>query len=98
MSQFYDWILCGTINKMIDLICLSIKHEKTVHPSTCAEVHGLLVDSIARSVTLPRDKCVKAVTLLQSLRHRRSATLHDIQSLIGTLNFSTRAVDKTIKV
>ena len=61
-------------------------------PSTCVEVHGLQVDTVARTVTLPKDKCDRAVALLQSLCYRRSAKLPEIQCLIGTLNFAMRAI------
>ena len=89
--------LCTKFQKKFEYLCadlgLPIKHSKTVTPSTQVELHGVLVDTVARSVSLPADKCVKATDMLLSMYQKQSVTLKSIQSCIGFLNFACRCID-----
>ena len=71
---------------------IPIKGEKTVLPTTEAQLHGLTVDTVNMLVILPPDKKQKCIDLLNSLSHRKTATLNELQSLIGTLQFATKAI------
>ena len=51
-------------------INVPIKAEKTVHPTTSAQLHGLLIDTNKMAIILPEDKKLRAVTLLQSMSTR----------------------------
>ena len=73
-------------------IGLPIKQEKTVLPSTCVQLHGLEVCSVAMEVRLPQDKVQKALQLLHICANKRTIKLKQLQSLIGTLSFATKAV------
>jgi len=73
-------------------IGLPIKASKTVHPTTLVQLHGLEVCTVTMEVRLPQDKVAKALGLIQSLSKRRTATLVQLQSLIGTLTFAMKVV------
>lgn len=71
---------------------IPIKESKTVLPTTVIQAHGIEVDSVAMELRLPQDKLVNAVHLLSQFSTRRKATLRELQSLIGVLNFACKAV------
>ena len=75
-----------------DSVGLPIKQEKTVQPSTRVELHGILVDSVAMTLSVPPDKLQKALGLIDNMYHRKSVTLVKLQSLIGLLNFFVCAI------
>ena len=78
------------------LLCESVgapvKHEKTVQPTMCASLHGVEVDTVQQVVRLPQDKVAELRHKLQSAANRKSLTLRELQSLLGSLNFACRAI------
>ncbi len=73
-------------------IGLPIKHEKTVHPTTNIELHGLWFDSSSMTISVPPDKVSKAITLIQQMLGMTKVSLLMIQSITGLLNFCTKAI------
>lgn len=73
-------------------LAIPVKKEKTIRPCTQLELHGILVDTVAWTMSLPQDKTTNALASLRTLYKRRSVTLKELQSLIGTLNFATKVV------
>ncbi len=71
---------------------LPIKHSKTVHPTTSAELHGIWFDTDSMTMSVPPDKLKKALTLIDNLLQAQKTTLRGIQCLTGLLNFLTRVV------
>ena len=71
---------------------LPIKHNKTVQPTTKAILHGIEVDTVAMSLSLPQDKLRDAKEKVGSLLNKKKATLEQLQSLLGNLNFACRAI------
>ena len=63
-----------------------------VLPSSVISLHGIEVDTVAMQLRLPHDKVVVARQKLQSLYHRKKASLHDIRSLLSTLAFACRTI------
>ena len=53
---------------------------------------GILLDSTRMEARLPFDKLIRAKQALQHWLHRKSATLLELESLIGTLQFACRVV------
>ena len=53
---------------------------------------GILLDGKNLLLTLPDDKCIKAKKMLQWIVAKKSATVKELQSLTGTLNFLTKAI------
>lgn len=78
--------------KLCSDIGIPIKHAKTVSPNTQVEAHGILLDSVVQHAKLPNDKVQKCVHLLTVISRKRKVTLKFLQSLIGTLQFASRAI------
>jgi len=88
--------ICGTdLNNFLSLaskINIPMNHSKTVLPTTCAELHGIEVDTINMVARLPKDKVDRALTLVSQLHARDTVKLRDLQSLIGLLNFTCKVI------
>lgn len=99
-----DFIFVGTagtgecltaLNKFMFLaknLNLPIKHTKTILPSTCVEVHGILIDTKSMIAKLPLYKVQALKSLLNTYRRRKKVTLRELQSLLGHLNFACRVI------
>lgn len=94
---------------LCDKIGVPLNPDKTCLPTTNIIIYGIEVDSIAMECRLPNDKVLKIQTHLANMSHRKKVTLHDLQSLIGLLNFACvviapgraflrRLIDLTVKV
>lgn len=73
-------------------IGLPIKSEKTVYPTTTLIFLGLELDTLNFEVRLPQDKLTQLKAEIKKFQARRSATLKELQSLIGMLNFACSVV------
>ena len=71
---------------------LPIKDDKTVLPSTSAELHGILFNIETMLMSLPQDKVQRAISLIDDMFKKRNVTLLQVQQLHGLLNFVCRAV------
>jgi hypothetical protein len=71
---------------------IPIKHSKTVFPTTVAVVHGIELDTVKMIALLPQDKLDKMRQQLSVLIHRKKATLREIQSIVGLLNFACKVI------
>ena len=84
--------LCLAALSLFQAICRDIgvplAPEKTVGPSQTLEFAGIFLDTIDMSASLPQDKVTKFMTCLNDLYNTKSATLKQIQSLAGMLNFA----------
>lgn len=89
--------ICAKSQSQFELLCkdinLPLRAKKKVTATTCCELHGLQVDTVAGTVTLPADKWERAVDMLQGLRGKKKVTLHDLQCCLGLLQFCCRAVE-----
>ena len=65
---------------------------KTFPPTTSLEFMGVLLDSIKMEARLPLDKLTRTKQALHEWSRKKSATLKELQSLIGTLQFACRVV------
>ena len=66
--------------------------EKTFGPSTVLTFAGIELDTICCESRLPGDKLLKCQQLIASFLSRKKATLKELQSLIGVLNFACSVV------
>ena len=71
---------------------MPVKQEKTVWPSTSAELHGILFDTKKMSMSLPPDKMQKAKNLIDDMFKKQKVLVKDVQQIHGFLNFACRAV------
>ena len=83
------------LNQLIALandLSIPIKHEKTCLPSTLVTVHGIALDTIQWEACLHMDKLLKLQSSINSIRKRRTVTLHQLQSVLGLLSFASRVI------
>ena len=66
--------------------------EKTCGPSTILTFAGIELDTIRCESRLPEDKLLKCQHLIAVFLRRKKATLKELQSLIGVLNFACSVV------
>lgn len=78
--------------KLAQDIGLPIKPSKTVLPTTTLTFLGLELDTVEFEIRLPEDKLVSLMVEVLKLKSQKSATLTQLQSLIGMLNFACRVV------
>ena len=71
---------------------VSIAEHKTVGPSPIIEFLGIIIDSQKMEARLPSDKLNRLYVHLNSWHTKKSATLQELQSLIGTLHFSCKVI------
>ena len=73
-------------------IGLPIAPDKTFRPSMTLTFAGIELDSIRSEARLPQEKVTKCVELITAFLTRKKVQLHELQSLIGLLNFATTMV------
>lgn len=69
-----------------------IANEKTEGPKTKISFLGLEIDTVSMLVRIPQSKVLEIVDKIKSLLSKKKATLKEIQSLNGSLNFACRAI------
>lgn len=65
-----------------------IKSEKTFYPTTTLSFLGLELDTLKFEIRLPADKLERLRSEIKAFQNKRTATLRQLQSLIGTLNYA----------
>lgn len=73
-------------------IGVPLADEKTEGPCQVLVFLGLELDSREMVVRIPSDKIKEVVEKIQGVISKKSATLKQLQSLIGSLNFCCRAI------
>lgn len=71
---------------------IPIKTSETIFPSYVVPIHGIEVNNLKFTASLPADKIDNLVKLLISFKDKWSACLKAWQSLIGSLSFATQVV------
>jgi hypothetical protein len=71
---------------------IPISLPKTEGPSQVIQFMGIILDTNSMEARLPQDKVERIQTALDSFQHRKSTTLQELQSLIGTLNFACKVI------
>lgn len=77
--------LCGSIG-------IPMAPEKTFGPASTLSFAGIELDTVASEARLPFDKVQSCSSLVSELLHKKKATLLELQSLIGRLNFACSVV------
>ena len=67
-------------------------HRKTLGSSTILTFAGVELDTIRCESRLPEDKLLKCKHLITEFMRKKKATLRELQSLIGLLNFACSVV------
>ena len=91
MKQRCDFMI-NQFLKLCSRIGCPVSLEKTEKATTVIIFLGLLLDGVHLIISIPLDKRNKAISLLNWAVNNRKVTIKFIQSLMGTLNFLSRAV------
>ncbi|KAK3106927.1 hypothetical protein FSP39_003200 [Pinctada imbricata] len=87
---------CHTLMNNFKSMCLDLgiplNDSKTEGPCTSLVFLGLEIDTIAQTIKVPQDKLNDLKDLLTKLSKLQKTTLKDLQSLVGKLNFVTKAI------
>ena len=83
INQFLQ--LCRELNIPVAL-------EKTEWADTLIIFLGILIDRLNHSLSIPLEKQIKALNLLNDMCDRRKTTVKQLQVLTGYLNFLTKAI------
>ena len=71
---------------------IAMAPEKTIGPATTLAFAGIELDSLQIEARLPPDKLAKCGQLISIFLVRKKVTLHEIQVLIGLLNFACSVI------
>ena len=71
---------------------IQLAHDKTVGPVTKLTFLGIEIDTITRSVKIPEPKIVELKAALEAMLQRPKTKLKALQSLVGKLNFFSKAI------
>ena len=74
------------------MINIPIKHYKTVLPTSKVVLHGIEADSVTQTVELPKDQLSALCAKLIAMSKRKNASLREVQSLVGSLQYSCRVI------
>ena len=88
--------LCDHQMKVFMEVCreieVPVKLGKTVWSTTRIIFLGLLIDSVAQLIFLPRKKVLKGRGMVDLILAKRKVTIKELQKLCGFLNFLGRAI------
>lgn len=82
----------GAFKSMCRILGVPLAVEKTFDPATIMAFVGIELDTILMEARLPPDKLEKCRTQIGAFLKKKKATLREIQSLIGLLQFTTCVV------
>lgn len=82
----------STFLAIASFVGIPIKASKTIPPSTCVPIHGILVDTVQMEARLPLDKLRCLSDLVISFSKKRTVKLRLWQSLLGHLSFACRVI------
>lgn len=78
--------------ELCDFLGIPMAPEKTFGPSTILTFAGVELDTIRCESRLPEDKLLKCKQLIAEFLKKKKATLRELQSLTGVLNFACSVV------
>lgn len=84
--------LMSVFQGVCDEIGVPIAEDKSEGPTTVMTFLGFEIDTVRMLVRIPNSKSLELQDILHSFAIQRKATLQQILSVIGKLNFFTRAI------
>jgi hypothetical protein len=84
----------ATLNflKLLEELGVPAAPEKLELPATIMKFLGILLDTIALTASLDKERLLELATLLNGFKSRSTCTAKELQSLIGKLMFASRVV------
>ena len=84
--------MLNTFHTLCHDIGIPINHGKTEGPDTTLSFLGIQLDSVNNQATLPMEKVQRYTALMNDLLSRKTCKLHEMQKIIGSLQFTTSVV------
>ena len=88
---------CADALLKFEILCkevgVPLAPEKTLGPLQAMSFAGIFLDSLDMSASLPQDKIFKFLKYLDELIALKSATLKQVQSVTGMLNFACAVIE-----
>ena len=81
-----------TLGKLLQLCGLEEAPEKSCVPSTSMTFVGILFNTLTLTLEITPERLQEILSLVDSWQSKRSASLKDLQSLLGKLNFISQCV------
>ena len=85
-------ILMTTFIDVCSDLGVPIAHENTVGPTKHLTYLGLDIDTVEMCIRIPAEKISELTTQLEKMLCKNKTTLKSLQSLVGVLNFCSRAI------
>ncbi|XP_055335738.1 uncharacterized protein LOC129586500 [Paramacrobiotus metropolitanus] len=89
-------IECSLLMQSMEAVCselgVPLALDKTEGPATRLTFLGIVLDSVAQTLSLPNNKQLDIMETLKNWVGRESCTTNELQSLIGTLSFASKCV------
>ena len=71
---------------------MPISNEKTEWATIQIVFLGILLDGRNLTLAIPREKRIRALHMLRMMKDKKKATVKELQSLCGFLNFINKAI------
>ena len=88
----YMWQSFQYLQDLLKDLGLDISVKKLVPPSTAVTCLGILIDTVARTISLPDGKLAQIQNLCRSWSNKTVVTKSEYQSLLGSLLYITKCV------
>ena len=84
--------LVNTFIRLCSKLGIPMALDKTEFAATSMVFLGILIDSRVKVLAVPEEKKVKTLNVLLHIISKKKATVHQLQSLAGSLNFLCKAI------
>ena len=89
-------VICDGMVKQFLLVCgimgCPVSIEKTEWASLCLTFLGILLNGRTLTLSVPTEKCHKALSMLDYAIQKRKITIKEVQQMTGLLNFLNKAI------
>ena len=82
----------NTFKQICQELGVPLAEDKTFDPTYKLVFLELEIDAVSQTVRVPEVKSAELSTLLQEMLRKKRVTLRQLQSLLGKLNFFTKAL------
>ena len=83
------------LNELVNLLCslgLCINWDKTIPPTQSLVYLGVQINTVDRSLSLPREKVAELLSDISLWKHKKRVSKKDIQRICGKLNWAARVI------
>lgn len=86
------WELFHSLCRLLDNLNIDLSEDKTIQPTTCAEVLGVWFDTVLKIMAVTPQRIEDTMCTLEQWRFKVFATKRELQSIVGKLQFLAKCV------